>query len=87
MAGEAAQVGFLNLLFFTAVINIFLGIINLFPIPILDGGQIVLLVIEKIRGKPLKPEHVNFIYIVGLALVVMIFLIATYQDILRILKK
>ncbi len=84
MAGEAAQVGFLNLLFFTAVINIFLGIINLFPIPILDGGQIVLLAIEKIRGKPLEPEHVNFIYIVGLALVVMIFLIATYQDILRI---
>lgn len=87
MAGEAAQVGFLNLLFFTAVINIFLGIINLFPIPILDGGQIVLLAIEKIRGKPLKPEHVNFIYIVGLALVVMIFLIATYQDILRIFTK
>jgi regulator of sigma E protease len=87
MAGEAAQVGFLNLLFFTAVINIFLGIINLFPIPILDGGQIVLLVIEKIRGKPLEPEHVNFIYIIGLALVVMIFLIATYQDILRIFTK
>jgi len=53
----------------------------------LDGGQIVLLAIEKIRGKPLKPEHVNFIYIVGLALVVMIFLIATYQDILRIFTK
>ena len=84
MAGEAAQIGFLNLLFFTAVINIFLGVINLFPIPILDGGQIVLLAIEKIRGKPLEAEHVNFLYIIGIALVVMIFLIATYQDILRI---
>jgi len=83
MAGEAAQIGFLNLLFFTAVINIFLGVINLFPIPILDGGQIVLLAIEKIRGKPLEPEHVNFLYFIGIALVVMIFLIATYQDILR----
>jgi len=83
MAGEAAQIGFLNLLFFTAVINIFLGVINLFPIPILDGGQIVLLAFEKIRGKPLEPEHVNFLYFIGIALVVMIFLIATYQDILR----
>jgi len=87
MAGEAAQIGFLNLLFFTAVINIFLGVINLFPIPILDGGQIVLLAIEKIRGKPLEPEHVNFLYIIGIALVVMIFLIATYQDILRFFTK
>ncbi len=84
MAGEAAQVGFLNLLFFTSVINIFLGIMNLFPIPILDGGQIVLLAIEKIRGKPLAPEHINFLYLVGIALIVIIFLIATYQDILRI---
>ena len=84
MAGEAAQVGFLNLLFFTAVINIFLGIINLFPIPILDGGQIVLLAIEKIRGKPLDPEHINFLYMIGLALIVIIFIVATYQDILRI---
>lgn len=87
MAGEAAQIGFLNLLFFTAVINIFLGIINLFPIPILDGGQIVLLVIERIKGKPLEPEHVNFLYILGFALIIMIFLIATYQDILRIFSK
>lgn len=84
MAGEAAQFGFLNLLFFTAVINIFLGIINLFPIPILDGGQILLLMIEKIRGKPIQPEHINFLYIIGIALIIMIFIIATYQDILRI---
>ncbi len=87
MAGEAAQVGFLNLLFFTALINIFLGIINLFPIPILDGGQIVLLAIEKIRGKPLEPKYINFLYIIGLTLVIMIFLIATYQDITRIFIK
>ncbi len=87
MAGEAAQFGFLSLLFFTAVINIFLGIVNLFPIPILDGGQILLLLIEKIRGKPLQPEHINFLYIIGIALIILIFIIATYQDILRIIIK
>lgn len=87
MAGEAAKYGFLNLLFFTALINFFLGFINLFPIPILDGGQILLLIIEKIRGKPLKDEHINFLYIIGIALIVTIFVIATYQDILRIFIK
>lgn len=84
MAGEAAKIGFLNLLFFTAVINIFLGITNLFPIPILDGGQLVLLAFEKIRGKPIEPKHANFLYLIGFAIVVTIFIIATYQDILRI---
>jgi regulator of sigma E protease len=87
MAGEAAKIGFLNLLFFSAVINIFLGIINLFPIPILDGGQILLLAIEKIRGKPIEPEYINLLYIIGFTLIIMIFLIATYQDILRIFSK
>lgn len=87
MAGEAAQFGFLSLLFFTAVINVFLGLINLFPIPILDGGQLLLLLIEKIRRKPLQPEHINFLYIIGVALIIMIFIIATYQDILRIISK
>jgi regulator of sigma E protease len=87
MAGESEKTGFLNLLFFATIINFSLGIINLFPIPILDGGQILLLIIEKIRGKPLKPEHINFIYIIGLALIIMIFIVATYQDILRIFVK
>lgn len=87
MAGEAAKFGFLNLLFFTALINIFLGFINLFPIPILDGGQILLLLIEKIKGRPLKTEHVNFLYIIGIALILIIFVVATYQDILRIFIK
>ena len=87
MAGEAAQFGFINLLYFTAVINIFLGVMNLFPIPILDGGQILLFAIEKIRNKPLKPEYIKFMYLVGLSMVIIIFLFATYQDISRIFIK
>lgn len=86
MAGEAAQFGFLNLLFFTAIINIFLGIINLFPIPILDGGQILLFAIEKVRNRPLKIELIKFLYLIGISLIIIIFFIATYQDILRIFE-
>lgn len=84
MAGEAAQFGFINLLFFTSVINVFLGVMNLIPIPILDGGQVLLFAIEKIRNKPLSPEYIKILYLVGLSFIVMVFLFATYQDILRI---
>ena len=87
MAGEAAKFGFLNLLFFTSIINIFLGFINLFPIPILDGGQVLLLLIEKIKGKPLQQKYIDILYIIGLTFIVIIFVVATYQDILRIFTK
>lgn len=87
MAGEAAQFGFLNLLFFTSIINIFLGFINLFPIPTLDGGHILLLIIEKVKGKPLQQKYVDILYIFGLTLIITIFIIATYQDVLRIFVK
>ena len=87
MTGEAAKLGFLNLLYFTAILSIFIGLFNLFPIPILDGGQIVILFIEKLRGKPLEAEKVNFIYLIGISLMIIIFVIATYKDILRIFAK
>ncbi|MEA2021869.1 MAG: RIP metalloprotease RseP, partial [Candidatus Caldatribacteriota bacterium] len=87
MTGEFAKLGFLSLLYFTAILSIFIGIFNLFPIPILDGGQIMLLCIEKIRGKPLEAEKMNFIYLIGISLMIVIFLFATYKDITRIFLK
>jgi len=87
MTGEAAKLGFLNLLYFTAILSIFIGLFNLLPIPILDGGQIVILVIEKLRGKPLEAEKMNFIYLIGISLMIIIFVIATYKDILRLFAK
>jgi len=87
MTGEAAKLGFLNLLYFTAILSIFIGLFNLLPIPILDGGQIVILVIEKLRGKPLEAEKINFIYLIGISLMIIIFVIATYKDILRLFAK
>ncbi|MEA1939542.1 MAG: RIP metalloprotease RseP [Candidatus Caldatribacteriota bacterium] len=84
MTGEFAKLGFLNLLYFTAILSIFIGIFNLLPIPILDGGQIIILCIEKIRNKPLEPEKMNVIYFIGILLIIMVFLFATYKDITRI---
>ena len=87
MTGEAAKLGFLNLLYFTAILSIFIGLFNLLPIPILDGGHIIILVIEKIRGKPLEAEKISFMYLIGISLMIMVFIIATYKDILRIFVK
>ncbi len=87
MTGEVAKLGFLNLLYFTAILSIFIGLFNLLPIPILDGGHLLILVIEKLRGKPLEPEKINFMYLIGISLMVIIFVIATYKDILRVFVK
>lgn len=85
MTGQAAKLGFLNLLYFTAILSIFIGLFNLLPIPVLDGGHIIILAIEKFRGKPLEAEKINFIYLIGISFIIIIFVFATYKDILRIL--
>ena len=87
MTGEAAKLGFLNLLYFTAILSIFIGLFNLLPIPILDGGHIIILAIEKLRGKPLEAEKISFMYFIGILLMIIIFIIATYKDILRVFVK
>ena len=87
MTGEAAKLGFLNLLYFTAILSIFIGLFNLLPIPILDGGHIIILAIEKLRGKPMEAEKISFMYFIGISLMIILFVIATYKDILRVFVK
>ncbi len=81
--GEVAQTGFVNLLVLTALISINLGIINLLPIPALDGGRLLFLLIEAVRGRPIEPEKEGFIHFIGFALLIALILLVTYQDILR----
>ncbi len=82
--GEVAQTGFVNLLMLTALISINLGIINLLPIPALDGGRILFLIIEAVRGRPIEPEKEGFIHFIGFALLITLILFITYQDVLRL---
>lgn len=82
--GEVAQTGFVNLLMLTGLISINLGIINLLPIPALDGGRLMFLVIEAVRGRPIEPEKEGFIHFLGFALLITLILFITYQDVLRI---
>ncbi len=84
MAGQQAQQGLMSLVFFSAFLSISLGLFNLFPIPVLDGGQIWFLVAEAVRGRPLSRRVKEITQQVGLALLVLLMLFAFYNDITRI---
>ena len=84
MAGQVAQMGFVPLLQFAAFLSINLGLINLLPVPVLDGGHLVTLAVEGIRGKPLSRENMHYIQMLGLTLLVLLMIVATYKDISRL---
>lgn len=83
MAGDQASKGILNFFLFMAIININLGVLNLLPIPILDGGHILFLGIEAVRKKPLNEKIIAVAQRVGLAIILTIMAFAFYNDIVR----
>jgi len=85
MAGDTAQAGLLPFMYLMALLSISLAVINLLPIPVLDGGQLTLLGIEAVRGKPLPEKAENMIYTGGTILVVMLMIFAIFNDISRFL--
>ena len=87
MSGQVAERGFIPLLNFAALLSINLGIINLLPVPVLDGGHFVNLFIEAVRGKPLGSKAIAYTQRVGIALLLMLMLFATKNDLVRVLFK
>lgn len=83
MAGEVAQVGIIPLLNFTAFLSINLGIINLLPLPALDGGHFILLILEAIRRKPLGAKAMQNIQIIGVCMILALTLFSTFKDLTR----
>lgn len=83
MAGEVAEKGILPLISFVAFLSINLGVINLLPLPALDGGHFVLLVLEGLRGKPLGSKAMNTIQTIGVVLILAITIFSTFKDITR----
>jgi regulator of sigma E protease len=69
-----------------AMLSINLGLINLFPIPMLDGGHLVIFAIEAVRGQPLSLRAQELIFKVGLALIILLSVIVFYNDIMRLLS-
>ncbi len=85
MAGRAAGKGILNLFYFTGVLSMSLGIMNLLPLPALDGGHLLILLIESIRKKPLSPKVYQAVTMVGISLFLMLTVAVTYKDIARLI--
>lgn len=85
MAGEQASQGVLNFFTFMAIISVNLGILNLLPIPVLDGGHIMFLGIEAIRRKPLGERTMMIAQRIGFAVIITLMVFALYNDIMRLL--
>ena len=83
MAGQVAEKGLLPLMNFVAFLSINLGVINLLPLPALDGGHFVLLLLEALRGKPLGGKEMTNIQMVGVALILALTVFSTFKDITR----
>lgn len=84
VSGQVATAGFAALIHLTAVLSVSIGLLNLFPIPLLDGGHLLFYAIETIRGRPLSERAQEVGFRIGLAVVVMLMIFATFNDILRL---
>ena len=87
LVNDATHLGFSYVLTFTAFISINLAIINLIPFPALDGGRVLFVIIEKIRGKALNQKVVQIVNTSGLALLLLLMLVVTYHDIISLWQK
>jgi len=87
MSGAVARTGIVNLVYFTAFLSVNLCVVNLLPLPALDGGRIAIVLSEKLRGgRRMTPEHEGFFHFVGMVLILAFTLVISYYDILRIFR-
>jgi regulator of sigma E protease len=84
MSGEVAETGLISTIWFMALLSVNLGLINLFPIPMLDGGHLLFYGIEAVRGRPLGERATEYGFRIGLALVLGLMIFVTWNDVMRI---
>ena len=84
IAGKQAQEGIIPFLFFMALLSINLGVLNLLPIPVLDGGHILFFIIEIVKGSPVKPKWREFAQTVGFAILIILMIFVFYFDLTRV---
>ena len=84
ISGQVASVGFVALVNLAAVLSVSIGLLNLFPVPLLDGGHLMFYAIEALRGRPLSERAQEMGFRIGLALVVMLMIFATFNDIIHL---
>ncbi len=84
MSGQVASFGFIPLIQLAAVLSVSIGLLNLFPIPLLDGGHLLFYIIEGVRGRPLSERAQEVGFRIGLAIVLMLMIFATFNDIVHL---
>jgi regulator of sigma E protease len=84
ISGQVATIGLAALIHLSAVLSISIGLLNLFPVPLLDGGHLLFYLVEAVRGRPLSERAQEMGFRIGLALVLMLMVFATYHDILHL---
>lgn len=84
VSGKVAEQGFTALLNLTAVLSVSIGLLNLFPVPMLDGGHLLYYAVEAVRGRPMGEKAQEFGFRVGLALVMMLMVFATWNDLVHL---
>ncbi|NIK75586.1 regulator of sigma E protease [Paenibacillus castaneae] len=86
VTSQIAQQGIAQLTSWTALLSLYLGIFNLLPIPALDGSRLIFIGIEAIRRRPIDPNRESMVHFVGFALIMLLMLVVTYNDILRLVR-
>lgn len=84
ISGQVASISFAALLHLTAMLSVSIGLLNLFPVPLLDGGHLMFYAIEAVRGRPLSERAQEIGFRIGLALVLMLMIFATFNDIVHL---
>jgi regulator of sigma E protease len=84
--GEAARMGVGELVYLFGALSANLGLLNLMPVPALDGSRLIFAGVEALRGKPIDPDKESFIHFVGFFLLMTLFVVITYRDILRLIR-
>jgi regulator of sigma E protease len=84
ISGQVATLGLSPLIHLAAVLSVSIGLLNLFPVPLLDGGHLLFYAVEAVRGRPLSEKSQEMGFRIGLALVLMLMVFATYNDILHL---
>jgi regulator of sigma E protease len=84
LSGQMAQDGWISMVFFMAALSINLGLINLFPIPMLDGGHLSFYILEAVRGRPLDQKVQEYGFRFGMVLVLLLMIFATWNDLVQL---
>ena len=87
LLGQAAESGWYTVLNLCTLLSVNLGVFNLFPIPALDGGRLLFILIEWVRGKPVPPEKEGLVHLIGFGLLLILVVVITFNDVLRLIRR